>query len=137
MIKGFPSLKQEQIDLILKYREDAQVLTAELFQGLVKLETQDISLLVLSETAGLSADVIALTTSIGNNKENLEANKCSDIDQFTELLFLYAINRMIIDVKTMLNVSLTVSSSNKSEPSNIDHAFIESLLKESNKSIKH
>ncbi len=142
MIKGF-SLTQQQIDLVLKYRNEAQTLTAELFHNLVDSDAKDISLVVLAETAGLSADVIALTTSIGNNEENLKANQCVDINQFKELLFLYVINKMIVDVKSLLGGTLDTvksksSSSNDDLSSpNIDNQFIESLLKEANKSVKH
>ena len=99
------SLTEEQLDIVLEYRKNAQRQTAELLNKLADSKHDNASLVVLSETTAIVADVIYVAQVFGNNPLNLYLNNCKSIDDFRELLFIFAIQNMMEVVKQYISLN--------------------------------
>ena len=88
-------LTEKQKELLLAYRNESQALAVKFLNDLSDEGAKNAPLIVLGEAAGLVGDMIYTIQDQANNPQNLEANRCKTIDDFVDLLFVFAAESII------------------------------------------
>jgi len=89
------NLSDKQKELLLAYRAESQALAVKFLTDLLDDGAKNAPLIVLGETAGLVGDIIYTIQDQANTPQNLEANECKTIDDFVDLLFVFAAESII------------------------------------------